>query len=97
MARLLDAVEGGAQGALSVRELLGQRLYRDVRAVGEPVQVGGDGGFAGWEVGEVVVRARGLAGGRAFAVARPGHGVRGRDGGTKVGVSHVIACSDLDG
>jgi hypothetical protein len=54
MARLLDAVEGRAEGALSVGQVLGQRLHGDVRAVGESVEVGGDGGFAGWEVCEVV-------------------------------------------
>lgn len=62
----LEVVEGRAEGALSVRELLGQRFYGDVGAVGQSVDVRGDGGFAGWEGDEVVVRAGALVGCRPF-------------------------------
>ena len=61
----LEVVEGGAESALSVRQRLGQRLYGDVGAVGETVDVRGDGGFAGWEVGEVVGGAGGVGPGRS--------------------------------
>jgi hypothetical protein len=90
----LEAVEGRAEGALAVRELLGQRFYGDVGAAGEPVDVRGDGCFAGREVSEVVRRAGELVRGVAFSVTRIGHrvweGVRGEEGSTKLGVSHGI-------
>ncbi len=101
MLRPLDAVEGGAQGALSVRELLGQRLHRDVGAVGEAVEVRGDGRLAGWEVREIVTGAGELARRGAFSVTRIGHRVRGRLRGegsrTELGFSHGSSPVDLVG
>lgn len=68
VAHPLEVVEGRAEGALSVRQRLGQRLYGDVGAVAEAVDERGDGGFAGREVGEVVGGAGVLVGGRPFSV-----------------------------
>ncbi|CAM5511466.1 hypothetical protein SALBM135S_04319 [Streptomyces alboniger] len=96
VARGLNPVEGGAEGALPVREVLGQGLHGDVRALGQPVHIRGDRPFAGRQVEEVPSGAGALPWYGAFAVAGVGHGVRGRvrgrvhwaGGGTKVGVSH---------
>jgi hypothetical protein len=98
--RPLEVVEGRTHGALSVRERLGQRLYGNVGAVGETVDVRGDCGFAGRELREVVCGTGELVRSGALAVARIGHGmresVRGREVSTKLGVSHGIdLCSIL--
>lgn len=94
VARAYEVLESGTQGALAVRQHLGQRLHGDVRTFREPVHVRGDGGFPRGKVPEVIVAARQLAGRRTFSVARTGHGVRvcvrGGGRGTKVAVSHQI-------
>lgn len=90
----LQPVERGAQRALPVREPLGQGLHGDVGAVRQPVDVGGDGGFAGRQMAEVAALARALVRGGTLAVTGVRHGVRGlvrgAGGGTKLVDSHQI-------
>ena len=84
-----EVVEGGADGALAVREVFGQRLDGDVGLVVEPVQVRRDRGLASGQMDEVPSGTGLLVGRRFLSVPRIGHGVSGgARGSTKLGGSH---------